>query len=85
MKEHEEKEYKVMLSEKQFQRLCDLLGNPRPVKQENRYYDTEDWKIRRQYGSMPQREDGKGACRACQQISVQDDEKEDHLDHHAQR
>ena len=36
MKEHEEKEYKVMLSEKQFQRLCDLLGNPRPVKQENR-------------------------------------------------
>ena len=34
---------------------------------------------------MPQREDGKGACRACQQISVQDDEKEDHLDHHAQR
>lgn len=52
MKEHEEKEYKVMLSEKQFQRLCDLLGNPRPVKQENRYYDTEDWKIRRQYGSM---------------------------------
>ena len=52
MKEHEEKEYKVMLSEKQFQRLCDLLGNPRPVKQENRYYDTEVWKIRRQYGSM---------------------------------
>ena len=40
------------MTEKQFQRLCDLLGNPRPVKQENRYYDTEDWKIRRQYGSM---------------------------------
>lgn len=52
MKEHIEKEYKVMLSEKQFQKLCDLLGNPKPVRQENRYYDTEDWQIRRQFGSM---------------------------------
>jgi len=56
MKLHIEKEYKILVSKEQFERL--LQHYPQAVfhKQVNTYYDTEDMMIRKKYGAMRIRE-----------------------------
>ena len=55
-----EKEYKVLLTEFQYQQLVSLLSPNQPVKQTNYYYDTVDHQIQNKKGAMRIREkDGK--------------------------
>ncbi len=58
MKLHIEKEYKILVSKDQFERL--LQHYPQAVfqKQVNTYYDTENLLIRKKYGAMRIREIG---------------------------
>lgn len=51
-----EKEYKVLLTEFQYQQLISLLSPNKPVKQTNYYYDTIDHQIQNKKGAMRIRE-----------------------------
>ncbi len=47
-----EKEYKILITKEQFETLYNSYGNPPFRLQENVYYDTADFNIRRTKGSM---------------------------------
>lgn len=52
MKNEIEKEYKILLSEFQFNKLCSLYKNLKFVEQTNTYFDTPQYNIRDMHGAM---------------------------------
>ncbi|WP_416326843.1 CYTH domain-containing protein [[Eubacterium] hominis] len=56
MNQNIEKEYKVLLTKEQFHILTKQYDHLVFIRQINTYYDTEDWQIRKNYGSMRIRE-----------------------------
>lgn len=56
MNKHIEKEYKVLLSEDQFKKLCALYKNLNFVTQVNTYYDTQNHTVQNKKGAMRIRE-----------------------------
>lgn len=56
MKQHFEKEFKILLSKEQFTALLKQFPQAEFKKQINTYYDTEDFRIRKKVGAMRIRE-----------------------------
>lgn len=51
-----EKEYKMLLTKQQYEKLFELLGAGQPICQTNHYFDTVDHQVRRKAGAMRIRE-----------------------------
>lgn len=56
MNKNIEKEYKVLLTKEQFDTLTSKYSNLDFISQTNTYYDTSDWQIQKNFGSMRIRE-----------------------------
>lgn len=56
MNKHVEKEYKMLVSKEQFDKLCGLYENLNFITQTNTYYDTVNGDIQKKKGAMRIRE-----------------------------
>ena len=56
MNKHVEKEYKMLVSKEQFDKLCSLYENLNFITQTNTYYDTVNGDIQKKKGAMRIRE-----------------------------
>ena len=52
MNKHVEKEYKMLVSKEQFDKLCSLYENLNFITQTNTYYDTVNGDIQKKKGAM---------------------------------